>query len=99
MTCPCVTPGVQTVVNYNTPIHLQPAAQCIEVRRGQFPVTEHLCTRILALPANQSLSRNDIEFISTEIHARRRAREEHTRPKNRGSKGRHPKNRMIPSKK
>jgi dTDP-4-amino-4,6-dideoxygalactose transaminase len=61
--------GVQTVVHYNTPIHLQPAAQFLGVRRGQFPVAEHLCTRILALPANQSLSRNDIEFISTEIRA------------------------------
>jgi dTDP-4-amino-4,6-dideoxygalactose transaminase len=37
------------------------------VRRGQFPVTEHLCTRILALPANESVSRNDIEFTSKEI--------------------------------
>jgi dTDP-4-amino-4,6-dideoxygalactose transaminase len=46
---------------------LQPAAQSLGVRCGQFPVTEHLCTRILALPANQSLSRNDIEFICTEI--------------------------------
>jgi dTDP-4-amino-4,6-dideoxygalactose transaminase len=36
-------------------------------RRGQFPVTEHLCTRILALPANESVSRNDIEFTSKEI--------------------------------
>jgi dTDP-4-amino-4,6-dideoxygalactose transaminase len=34
-----------------TPIHLQPAAQSLGLRRGQFPVTEHLCTRILALPA------------------------------------------------
>jgi dTDP-4-amino-4,6-dideoxygalactose transaminase len=59
--------GVQTVVHYNTPIHLQPAAKPLGVRRGQFPVTEHLCTRVLALPANQSLSRNDIEFISAEI--------------------------------
>src|SRR5262245_7710041 len=37
--------GVQTVVHYNTPIHLQPAAQSLGVRRGQFPVTEHLRTR------------------------------------------------------
>ena len=58
---------MQTVVHYNTPIHLQPAAQSLGVRRGQFPVTEHLCTRILALPANKSVSRNDIEFTSKEI--------------------------------
>jgi dTDP-4-amino-4,6-dideoxygalactose transaminase len=59
--------GVQTVVHYNTPIHLQPAAKSLGVRRGQFPMTEHLCTRILALPANQSLSRDEIEFICTEV--------------------------------
>jgi dTDP-4-amino-4,6-dideoxygalactose transaminase len=53
------------MMHYNAPTHLQPAANCMH--RGQFPVTEHLCGSILAFPANQSLSRNDIEFISTEI--------------------------------
>src|SRR5215470_461488 len=47
--------GVQTVVHYNTPIHLQPAAAALGCRRGQFPVTERLCETILALPANQTL--------------------------------------------
>jgi dTDP-4-amino-4,6-dideoxygalactose transaminase len=42
-------------------------AYSLGVRRGQFPVTEHLCTRTLALPANESVSRNDIEFTSKEI--------------------------------
>ena len=57
---------MQTVVHYNTPIHLQPA-HSVGVRCGQFPVTEHLCTRTLALPANELVSRNDIEFTSKEI--------------------------------
>jgi dTDP-4-amino-4,6-dideoxygalactose transaminase len=61
--------GVQTVVHYNTPIHLQPAAQSIGCRRGQFPVTEKLCGTILALPANQTLSRDDIVYISDEIRS------------------------------
>jgi dTDP-4-amino-4,6-dideoxygalactose transaminase len=61
--------GVQTVVHYNTPIHLQPAAESLGYRRGQFPVTERLSETILALPANQSLSRDDIDFVSTEIRA------------------------------
>jgi dTDP-4-amino-4,6-dideoxygalactose transaminase len=59
--------GVQTVIHYNRPIHLQPAAQSMGYRRGQFPVTERLCETILALPANQMLSEDEIEFISAEI--------------------------------
>ena len=59
--------GVQTVVHYNTPIYLQPAAESLGCRRGQFPVTEKLCATILALPANQTLSRDDIFYISNEI--------------------------------
>ena len=57
---------MQTVVHYNTPIHLQPGAS-LGMRCDQVPVTEHLCTRILALPANESVSRNDIEFTNKEI--------------------------------
>src|SRR5215468_3400822 len=59
--------GVQTVVHYNTPIHLQPAAESLGCVRGQFPVTEKLCGTILALPANQTLSRDEIIYVSDEI--------------------------------
>src|SRR5499427_10006421 len=59
--------GVQTVVHYNTPIHLQPAAKSLGCVRGQFPVTEKLCATILALPANQTLSRGDIIYVTEEI--------------------------------
>src|SRR5262249_50863327 len=59
--------GVQTVVHYNTPIHLQPAAESLGCGRGQFPITEKLCATILALPANQTLSRDDIIYVTDEI--------------------------------
>jgi dTDP-4-amino-4,6-dideoxygalactose transaminase len=62
-----VNKGVQTVVHYNTPIHLQPAAESLGCRKGQFPVTEQLCETILALPANQTLTRDDIIYVSAEI--------------------------------
>jgi len=59
--------GVQTVVHYNTPIHLQPAAESLRCRKGQFPVTERLCETILALPANQSLCHEDVTYVCNEI--------------------------------
>jgi dTDP-4-amino-4,6-dideoxygalactose transaminase len=61
--------GIQTVVHYNTPIHLQPAAAKLGYRRGQFPVTERLSETILALPANQTLVRDEISYISAAIRA------------------------------
>src|SRR5215813_12515957 len=61
--------GVQTVVHYNTPIHLQPAAESLRCRKDQFPVTKRLCETILALPANQTPTRDDITYVSTEIRA------------------------------
>jgi dTDP-4-amino-4,6-dideoxygalactose transaminase len=59
--------GVQTVVHYNTPIHLQPAAESLRCRKGEFPVTERLCETILALPANQSLRHEDVTYVCDEI--------------------------------
>lgn len=61
--------GVQANVYYNTPIHLQPAAAGLGVRRGQFPVTERLCETILALPANQTLKSVDVQYVAAEVRA------------------------------
>jgi dTDP-4-amino-4,6-dideoxygalactose transaminase len=61
--------GIQAVVHYNTPIHLQPAAEKLGCRRGQFPVTERLTETILALPANQTLTADQIKDVSAEIRA------------------------------
>ena len=61
--------GVQTVVHYNTPIHLQPAAESLGCQPGRFPVTERLSRTILALPANQMLSADDVKYVSTEIRS------------------------------
>jgi dTDP-4-amino-4,6-dideoxygalactose transaminase len=61
--------GVQAVVHYNTPIHLQPAAEKLGYRRGQFPVTERLSETILALPANQTLTPEDIAYVCAEVRA------------------------------
>jgi dTDP-4-amino-4,6-dideoxygalactose transaminase len=59
--------GIQAVVHYNTAIHLQPAAEKLGYRRGQFPVTERLTETILALPANQTLKRDAIAYVGAAI--------------------------------
>src|SRR5262249_38053931 len=59
----------QPAVHTNTPIHLHPAPKALGTRRGQFPVTEKLCETILALPCNQTLSRDDIRYVSDQMRA------------------------------
>jgi len=61
--------GVQAVVHYNTPIHLQPAAAMLGYKKGSLPETERLSATILALPANQTLSREDVTYVANEIKA------------------------------
>lgn len=64
-----IAKGIQSVVHYNTPIHLQPAAAHLGAKAGQFPVTERLSQTILALPANQTVTEAEICWISDEIRA------------------------------
>ena len=55
--------GVETLVHYPTPIHLQPAANYLSYKRGSFPVTENQVNKILSLPIHQFLKKEEIEKI------------------------------------
>ena len=42
--------GVEALVHYPVPIHLQPAAKYLNYRKGDFPIVEKLSNEILSLP-------------------------------------------------
>ena len=56
--------GIETAIHYPVPIHLQPAALSLGVRKGDFPVTENQSKRILSLPIHQYLREDTIFEIS-----------------------------------
>ena len=60
--------GIETVIHYPTPIHLQPAAQELAYNSGDFPKTEKQAEMILTLPVNQSLRLANVEKISAVIN-------------------------------
>ncbi len=60
--------GIGTAIHYPVPIHLQPAAKALGYRKGDFPVTERQAERILTLPVNQSLSRDDVEYVAETVN-------------------------------
>jgi dTDP-4-amino-4,6-dideoxygalactose transaminase len=63
------THGVGTAIHYPVPIHLQPAAAGLGYRAGDFPVAERQAKRILTLPINQTLSRDDLEYVADRVNA------------------------------
>ena len=55
--------GVDAVVRYPTPIHLQPAFRNWGWRKGQFPVSEHLADELLCLPIRPDLTTREIDYV------------------------------------
>ncbi len=56
--------GVQTLVYYGTALHLHKASAKLGYKRGDFPVAEKQCDRVLALPHMQHLSEDQIAYAA-----------------------------------
>lgn len=53
--------------NYFSPIHLMPVYRELGYREGQFPITESVAARTIALPFYNSLTEPDIEYIVEQL--------------------------------
>ncbi len=60
--------GIETSIHYPIPIHLQPAAKKLGYKLGDFKVTETQSKKILTLPVNQFLKKNELKKICKEIN-------------------------------
>ena len=60
--------NISTAIHYPIPIHLQPAAKRFGHKVGSFKNTERQAKRILTLPVNQFLKKEDIKKISEKIN-------------------------------
>lgn len=60
--------GIQSLVYYGTPLHLHPAAKRFGYKRGDFPVAEQQCDKVLALPHHQQLSEDQVAFVAEAIN-------------------------------
>lgn len=60
--------GIQTLIHYPIPIHLQPAYES-QWKQGQFPVAEKLATEILSLPMYAELTEEAAEAVCDAMKA------------------------------
>lgn len=56
--------GVDAVIRYPTPIHLQPAFASQGWRQGQFPVAERLANELLCLPIRPDMERVEVDYVT-----------------------------------
>jgi len=59
--------GIGASIHYPIPIHLQPAYQDLEYKRGAFPVTESYAQQLLSLPMYPEMTQAQIEFVAKTI--------------------------------
>jgi dTDP-4-amino-4,6-dideoxygalactose transaminase len=60
--------GVEALVHYRTPIHLQPAASNLGYGAGDFPVAERAARRILSLPLFPAMTHAQQDQVANLIH-------------------------------
>lgn len=59
--------GIGSKIHYPIPIHLQVAAKGLGYKKGDFPVCERACGRILSLPIYQELTPKDLQYVVEQI--------------------------------
>ncbi|ARA77124.1 DegT/DnrJ/EryC1/StrS family aminotransferase [Pectobacterium brasiliense] len=60
--------GVQTLIHYPTPPHLQEAYSNLGFSKGDFPITERIHEQVLSLPMGPILTDSDIQEVITVIN-------------------------------
>ncbi len=59
--------GIDSMVYYPTPIHLQKAYLSLEFPKGTFPIAEQLCEEVLSIPIHTTLTDAEVEYVIEKI--------------------------------
>lgn len=59
--------GIPAMIYYPVPLHLQEAFENLGYTKGDFPVTEQLCTEVISLPMHTELSEQQLKRITEAV--------------------------------
>ena len=57
--------GIEVIIHYPVPLHLQEAYADLNHKKGDFPISEKICDEILSLPMYPHMRREQIERVCT----------------------------------
>lgn len=60
--------GVQTLIHYPVPVHLQKCFKGLNYSQGSFPVAERIASSVLSLPLFAELTDEEIEYVGDQIN-------------------------------
>lgn len=55
--------GIGTVKHYPTPMHLQPAYECLNIREGELPIAEEISNTVLSLPLYYGMTNDEVGYV------------------------------------
>jgi dTDP-4-amino-4,6-dideoxygalactose transaminase len=61
--------GIDTLIHYPIPIHLQKAYRELNFRKGDFPVTEKCAREVLSLPFFPEIEEKELEEVQTRLRS------------------------------
>ena len=59
--------GVNTIIYYPIPIHLQPAYKELGYKEGSLPITEKVCSQVISLPIFPELKSIQQSYVIDKI--------------------------------
>jgi dTDP-4-amino-4,6-dideoxygalactose transaminase len=60
--------NIQTLVYYKKPLYSHKASKSLEINSQNFPISNNLASKVLALPHHQNLSKKEIFFVCKKIN-------------------------------
>ncbi len=61
--------GIESLVYYGTPLHLHKAAEQWGCKKGDLPVAEAQCKKVLALPHHQQLNDDQVAYVADTVNS------------------------------
>ena len=63
----CLKNGIEAKIHYPKPMYLQESLKFLKHKKGDFPITDEHCKKIISFPCDQHLSKKQLDFIIKKV--------------------------------